>query len=239
MLSQLLKKWLRSRNRVLAYSSYDISGCHFPDDLRRVVGNNEPTCMDVGAHWGETTEEFLKIFKKPTIHSFEPAEGNFKILQSKQFPDHVHRHNFALGSTAAQREFTIYGDSTDLNSFCPLSEEGVFGSKSSSTAMVDVQTTDAFLAENAIPHVDLLKIDTQGFEMEVLRGAEETLKAHKIQNLLLEVNFMELCKGQPSFGEILEFLNTWGYQFVDFYGKARRGHALAWSNALFTSSATR
>jgi hypothetical protein len=82
-------------------------------------------------------------------------------------------------------------------------------------------------------HINLLKIDTQGFELQVLRGAERMLSERRICALMLEVNFSMMYQVQSPFAQILEQLDARGYYLVDFYQKARIKHRLSWCNALF------
>jgi hypothetical protein len=79
----------------------------------------------------------------------------------------------------------------------------------------------------------LLKIDTQGFDLEVLRGAMETLQSGLVKNVLIELSFMKIYQGQGSIPEIIELLDKQGISLIDFYEKIRQGNKLAWCTALF------
>jgi hypothetical protein len=56
----------------------------------------------------------------------------------------------------------------------------------------------------------------------VLRGATRMLTQQSVKTILLEVNFIPMYKGQPSFIEIHEFVSSFGYRLVDFYNQARK-----------------
>ncbi len=232
-LKRLPKRLLKRFNRTLCYTSYPITGCHFPDDLRLVVGKTAPLCFDVGAHWGETIQEFQTIFADPIIHAFEPAAANYQVVRQRHQPPRTFVHPFALAELSGEKTFTLYAD-TVLNSFLEVNPEGPQGAqKAVGSETVRMRTLDDFAAEHQITEIDLLKVDTQGFEMQVLQGAEKALSERRIHALLLEVNFSRIYEGQSAFSQLLDHLDARGYGLVDFYQKARVGHRLSWCNAMF------
>lgn len=87
-------------------------------------------------------------------------------------------------------------------------------------------------------NVDFIKIDTQGTELEILKGGVKTLR--KVLGLELEVSFIDIYKNQPLFGDVCSFLSEYGFEFYDFaveyrYGRMdlnRKGQ-LAFADALF------
>jgi hypothetical protein len=99
---------------------------------------------------------------------------------------------------------------------------------------IQMATLDAFCAEAGIECIDLLKIDTQGTELSVLRGSSEMLHKGAIKTIFLEVNFVQLYEGQDSFAEILSWLDPLRYSFVSFYEPAFSEEGfLKWADALF------
>ncbi|TLD69265.1 FkbM family methyltransferase [Phragmitibacter flavus] len=233
LFSYFPKLILKRFNRTICYCSYPITGCHFRDDLRLVVGKDDPTCFDVGAHWGETIREYQSIFPECIIHSFEPARANLDVLAKLHRPPSVHVHPFALGDENGTSEFTLYEESV-LNSFLQIDEAGPKASHQSiGTEKVKVMRLDQFAEDEGVAHIDLLKLDTQGFELAVLRGADRLLCDGRVKAILLELNFDALYQGQCRATEVMDFLQSRGYQLVDFYQKARRGHPLSWCNGLF------
>ena len=137
-----------------------------------------------------------------------------------------------------QQEFFNYKNSC-LSSFFPLDvdENNRFRSVGlNSREMVEMDTVDRFLQQKGIDAVDLLKIDTQGFDMEVLLGAKVALQSGVIQNVLVELNFVRKYKGECSPTEIIELLKKYNIVLSDFYEKVRQGpqnKTLAWCTALF------
>lgn len=76
-----------------------------------------------------------------------------------------------------------------------------------------VKTLDQVLSQEAIPQVDFIKIDTQGSELDILKGASGTLE-HVI-GLEVEVEFSSLYQGQPLFRDVDAYLDTHGFQLID------------------------
>ena len=85
------------------------------------------------------------------------------------------------------------------------------------TSLVDVVTIDAFCKNNAVSHIHLLKTDTEGYELNVLKGASDMMKRNAIQFVYVEVFFNENYIGQSSFGDIYNFLLENGFALVRFY----------------------
>lgn len=75
------------------------------------------------------------------------------------------------------------------------------------------------LDDIAIPDADFLKIDTQGSELSILKGASNTLQS--VLGLEIEVEFLPLYKDQPLFGEICTFLSNHEFEFIDFINLCR------------------
>lgn len=236
LFSYLPKLLLKYFNRTICYCSYPITGCHFRDDLRLVIGKSDPLCFDVGAHWGETVKQFQSIFPKCIIHSFEPAAANLEVVGKFHHPPKVHVHPVALGDEEGTGDFGVYEESV-LNSFLNIDELGPNSSHQKvATEKVRITRVDRFIEEHNIKEIDLLKLDTQGFELMVLRGAEKALKEGRIKVILLELNFDHLYHNQCSATEVMDYLAARSYRLVDFYQKARRGHQLSWCNGLFIRS---
>ena len=99
--------------------------------------------------------------------------------------------------------------------------------------MVEVSTVDEFMAKLDLPALDLLKVDTQGFDLAVLKGAGGALASGRVRTVLVELNFVRMYQGQASAQEITEYLAQHGLYLIDCYDKAREGHTLGWCCALF------
>lgn len=227
-LSPFNLKVMRIRNTI-------VSGVDLFNDLSIIINKDSPVCLDVGANEGQTIESLLKVLKNPHIYSFEPSSKTFQILQSKKFCDRVLIYNFAFGRERQKREFFNYNSSC-LSSFLHLDtdNENRFRLESlENKEIVQIDTIDRFLQEKHINVVDLLKIDTQGFDLEVLLGATNALKCGVVRNVLIELNFVKMYEGQNSEEEIIHLLKENNILLIDYYEKIRQKKTLAWCTALF------
>lgn len=103
------------------------------------------------------------------------------------------------------------------------------------TSAVEVTTLDDWCAGEGIHRIDVIKLDTQGTELDVLRGAERALDT--VRAVEVEVEFNQLYEGVPLFGEVDRFLRQRGFflwRFRDMAHYAQAGAPLDWwSEELF------
>jgi len=169
--------------------------------------------FDIGVNLGQTTKKMLSHYPEATIYGFEPSKNCFETLKIDFKNDNVSLYNLAVGSSCGQLEFNEYSWSA-LNS---LLKRAYGSAKIVSTYLVDVVTIDAFCKNNAVSHIHLLKTDTEGYELNVLKGASDMMKRNAIQFVYVEVFFNENYVGQSSFGDIYNFLLENGFELVRFY----------------------
>jgi len=134
-----------------------------------------------------------------------------------------------------EREFINYRQPC-LSSFLPLdgNEENRFREvEEKKKEIVLIDTIDKFLAEKKIEHVDLLKVDTQGFDLDVILGAKSALCNQKVDYILIELNFVKMYQNQCKAEEVIKYLNENGLYLIDYYEKVRQKNVLAWCTALF------
>ena len=91
----------------------------------------------------------------------------------------------------------------------------------------------AYCSQHEIPFIDLLKSDTQGFDLEVIKGAQGLLNARKIRLLYLELNFQKLYQDIPRMDEIYRFISDQGFELVSFYKFYYLNGRAGWTDALF------
>lgn len=209
--------------------------CRFlePDRNLRVV-------FDVGANEGQSARIYFKQFPKALIYSFEPVATTFqKLTENTRELNRVKPFHIALGAEASEQEIRLFDQSVrntlkyrpDLTS-------------SFRTERVRVITLDAFVAEHSIEQIDFLKIDTEGFDLEVLHGASSTLTAGLITFILVEVTFNQKDTVHTSFHQVETYLHQFGFELVDLYDQdyasySPRRPPLAYCNALFYQSEAR
>jgi FkbM family methyltransferase len=200
-------------------------------DMRRLCGSiRRPLVIDAGANDGKTIAAFRDNLDDPTIHAFEPGRTTFTALgrQTAGIPN-LHLNNLALGSERGCVEF-IENSKSDMSSILEPSVEckGTIQDR----YPVDVTTLDAYCAERNILAIDILKSDTQGFDLEVIKGGKNLLADRRIHLIYMEITFCDMYKGLPRADEIFGFLFDHGFSLVAFYNFYHRNDLAAWCDVL-------
>jgi FkbM family methyltransferase len=228
---------IRSRLKVLARRTgvdvrrvSDGFGIDLNDDLRRCCPSPD-VIFDVGANAGQSVARFKGLFSRASIHAFEPDPQTFLRLQAAASSyAGIMLNNTAVGAKPGATNLFLYAHS-DMNSVLP---SGVANwSEVTASIEVPVVTVDGYCRESGLAHIDLLKTDTQGFDLEVLRGAAEMLAAGCISCVLSEMNFGEIYEGQPSPSEMLRFMQEAGYRVISFYDMHHNAQGLGWLDVLW------
>jgi FkbM family methyltransferase len=159
--------------------------------LRRFLGTDTPVIFDVGANDGNYTVELTKEFPKGKIFAFEPHPATCGRLQ-RRIADRAHVRHAALGSSVGK---TILYDSGNGHGSGHASIYGqvlrsVHKIDNPTAVDVEMDTIDHFSEANGIDIIDFLKIDTEGNELEVLKGAARLLKAGRVRFIQFEFNEM-------------------------------------------------
>lgn len=178
------------------------SGLSFvPENARKKIKNS--SVLDIGAFIGQASISFLE-FQPTNIYPFEPSLANFKKL-SNNLAAHIQAKqiipiNSAMGDT---KGFAYISDSGNASSVTNAGSD-------SNAQKVAVNTVDDFTKENGVARVGLIKLDVEGFEMNVMKGAIETIKRDKP---LLLVSIYHTPTDFFKIKPMLENLNL-GYRFL-------------------------
>ena len=161
-------------------------------------------CLDIGANVGKYTNLLLEETKAKII-SFEPLPKAFEDLISieKKNPKRVRVFNLALGENNKILELNHSDEksqkATFINDFKELS---FYDFKKNKKIKSKVVTLDSFYFDNQDlfnKNIDLIKIDTEGFEFEVLKGAKEIIKRKSPKYIQIEFNWHQLFKKQTMY----------------------------------------
>lgn len=167
--------------------------------------------IDVGANIGQTAMNFAKISEQNSmIHAFEPDPVNYsKALENlKRNPfKNIRYYNIGLGS--ANEELSL-----KINS--PLNRGGnrIDRKKALGSLIIKIERLDDVLERENVQKVDLIKIDVEGFELEVLKGAKTTILLHK-PLLYIEVDDANLQQQGTSASRLIQFIKDLGYNCVE------------------------
>jgi len=171
------------------------------------------TVFDVGANVGQFGRELRGAGFKGQLHSFEPVAETFKTLrQACQADANWHPHNLALGAEAGTHTIHVAAAS-DLSSFNAPNDFGkdrFKGFQSTTQEDVEVSTVDQFIALSKLSgRTILLKMDTQGHDLEVLKGAAQSLFC--IPVIQSEIAFQPLYGNMPTHIESFSNFQDCGY----------------------------
>lgn len=199
--------------------------------LRELVNRLRVNCViDVGANQGQFASRLRQSGYEGLILSFEPNPETFRLLQQACQRDRQWRpFNLALGSSAATLPFHITRSSS-LSSFLdPVAKADSpapeLGMDLVRTEQVEVRRLDSMLdelvSEIAAPRI-FLKCDTQGYDLEVVRGAESCM--HRILGLQSEISVNSLYRGGPHYLDALRYYETLGLTLMDLFVVNRTRH---------------
>lgn len=187
--------------------------------------------FDVGANVGQSIVWYKKYFPQANIYSFEPVKSTFAALEevAKNYQG-VFCENIALGNENGEQPIYIQEQST-WNSL--VINESIVREVSE---LVSVKTLDRYMESNGIKTIDFLKIDTEGFELEVLKGAHQALSEQCIDFIYCEVGLNEENSRMSSFFTLTEHLSKYPYSFYSYYDIQGEGEKWCHGNALFVSN---
>jgi len=197
-------------------------------DLRRITPNSSPACQllnglerfgidivfDVGANTGQFAAELRTVGYSGSIVSFEPLSDAFEALSKHAQPDanwQVHPR-CAIGDFDGEVEINISGNSVS-SSVLPMTE--AHSAAAEQSAYIGSERVPIFRLDSAAATYFsessryLIKIDTQGFEWQVLDGAGEMLQG--AQGVLCELSLVPLYEGQRLWQEIIQRLQNEGF----------------------------
>ena len=195
--------------------------------LKIIQGNKEfQTVFDVGAHKGETIDFFLKHLEIKNIYSFEPSEESFKsllnkaeVLKKKFINVSIFLENSAVGSVDKNIKLNLLNETSsstlqnlNLNSKYFKKKEKYFGKLINKKIEIKKVNFKNYLEIKNIDRIDLLKIDTEGYEFEVLKGLDSSIS--KVYIILFEHHYDDMIIKNYTFQNIHKFLVNNGFKKV-------------------------
>tara|TARA_B100000886_G_C20309422_1_gene443182 strand:- start:21 stop:737 length:717 start_codon:yes stop_codon:yes gene_type:complete len=183
--------------------------------------------FDVGAHHGETINNFIKYFDFSNIHSFEASNKNFKTLKNKikkHLDNRIFLNNFGLSDLNKSLKIKQFQEtsSTTLSKINRNSKYfkrkiKVLGLKENKKIYencdVELNQLDNYCEKNKINKIDLLKIDTEGHEYFVIKGSINTLK--KIKYIYFEHHYDDMLIKGYKYSDIHDLLKK--HNFVKIF----------------------
>lgn len=214
-------------------------------DLKHVFRDKSvETILDVGANIGFVTHQFQKMFPGAQIYAFEPNPKVFEVLAASYAGDNrVKIVNCGVGDVKGKLSFNVNAN-TGTSSFLTATE---YHRKHQARRLLDpidveVLTLDHFTEAEGLPHIDILKLDIEGYELRALQGAARLLKGQAIDAIYTEVCLVPQYVGQPLLHEITSFLESYGYflyNLDDFIGQETPIRQAVLGNATYISASFR
>tara|TARA_B100002019_G_scaffold286240_1_gene296411 strand:+ start:2136 stop:2924 length:789 start_codon:yes stop_codon:yes gene_type:complete len=232
-------------NRLLGKFNLEVKNKHIldiSDDpieiIKRIFSTHKVnTIIDGGASIGDISLKFANYFPKSNVYCFEPY-SDFNQFLTKRFKDNerISIFPFALNSTNDQLNLYI-NNSKGTNSTLPPASEGVliYGNQFDNTGVeiTEAISLDSWAKQNDIDHIDILKLDVQGTELDVLKGANHLLSNNGIDALLIEINFQNCYRNQSRWDDLISYLMNSGYSLFNFYNFYHYEGKLVQSDAIF------
>ncbi|MEP7060756.1 MAG: FkbM family methyltransferase [Betaproteobacteria bacterium] len=206
----------------------------------RLSQRSPRTFIDGGACHGDFTELLLGEFADASIHAFEPNhELSVRLVQRFQNVPRVHVWNLALDERPGPAELHLHAD-PGTSSLLPrsLGARRYYHSSDRVVATVPVAATalDAFIDLYAPGGIGLLKLDTQGSELSILRGARRALETASIEVIYAEFFVVPHYAGAPLLGDLIALLGQFDYSLFDlFKGPYADNGQLRFGDAIFIS----
>lgn len=196
--------------------------------------------FDVGAHHGNSVDEFISLFPMSRVFAFEPDKENFSILKNKFKNEHrvevfnvavgqkdgrvlLHRNNYDATHSLLRfdvQEGNRWSDSNDFQEVEAIEVEQI--------------SLETFCRKRGLDNINILKLDIQGGEMMAFQGVKEKLASQAIDCIFCEVEFRQLYERQPLFWDITSLLRSYSYHFINIVSpKVSEMGVLSWADAVY------
>ena len=206
VIKKILKKFdLRLIKISKNQNSYDLI-------YNQILQKNIDLVLDIGANSGQFVEKLRKEGYQKNIISFEPLKREHEIIKKKAIKDKfwtVH-DRCAIGDIDGKIILNIsnYSPSSSILSFTDMHKEAKPSAVMIDKEIVNIIKLDT-VSKNFLQKNIMIKIDTQGYENKILRGAVNLLKHCKI--IFCEVSFQHLYDGQELWQETVSLLESQGF----------------------------
>jgi FkbM family methyltransferase len=208
--------------KIFAHINIDIKfkkNLSFNEIYKKYIKTN-PVIIDVGANEGQSINRFNLIFDNCIVHSFEPITKCFDQM-IKNFPSkRFIKNNYALSDKNTNKEFFINKSSvtSGFNRINKNYDENNWKNKIKKSIKIKTITLDAYISFNKIKKIDILKIDTQGHELNVLKGAKKSLKKNMINFIEVEIILCDYYTKKIKLYEIDHIMDKNNYELFDLSG---------------------
>jgi len=213
-------------NRSTGWDIIYFSGQHtFRSHLVRIIdAYHIDTILDVGANEGQFGLHVRSLGFRGRILSFEPVDAAYeKLLKASASDRDWIAFDFALGATPDAAVINV-SSSSDFSSILEVNEyarERWRSSEITHQQKIEIRTLDELVSEGVIEGNSrlLLKMDTQGYDLEVFRGAKSLLP--HVSCMVSELSLIPIYQGMPSYLESLSAFESNGFHVSGMYPVTR------------------
>lgn len=177
------------------------------------MGYSPQICIDIGAYNGDWTKEFKGIFEKSAVMMIEgQVEKEPLLKRAKALLNNVDYYIGLLGSNESEVDFNIYDTASSV-----LNEYNITNARIERRQLIKL---DTIVKGTPFEKPDFIKLDTQGYELEILKGSGNILQYAEF--VLMEVSFIDIYKGCPLVHDVLKFMHERGFVVFDICTLMRR-----------------
>jgi FkbM family methyltransferase len=235
------KTYLRDSGlRLMVFRAFrdpmDVLGeCYFGKNyLNDPVGH----VVDVGSHTGAFSWACYKLLRPRHVHLFEPNADLMPALIAlgdRMQGTSTHIHNVAAGADTALVKYHRT-ENPLLSSRLAFDQDGRKFLKDYNFNVIDESVAEQVTLDSvleSLDEIDLLKIDTQGYEMKVLQGATQVLRKTRV--IMIETNFLSLYAEGSTFPEVHQLLTKAGFLLLQWDAPSRSRGVCVWTDAVYVA----
>ena len=192
--------------------------------LKKIFARDIPIIFDVGSHKGEYILNIKKNFKFKTIYAFEPNPEIFQILKKKFINErNIKLNNFGIGDLNSVNTLNSNLESSSTT-FNQLNTKSKYFKKKYfllnpfklkkiiNPVNIEIIKLKKYIKDNNINKIDLLKIDTEGYELKVLKGLENTIS--QVSCIHLEHHFDDMIIKNYKLSDIHDYLKKNNFEKI-------------------------
>ncbi|HXH17949.1 MAG TPA: FkbM family methyltransferase [Chitinophagales bacterium] len=175
--------------------------------------------LDVGAYKGKFSRLAKSSYPESVIYMVEPLSEMRNYLEEfcRKYPESKY-FDFAVGPVNGTRELRVFKDLA----WSGFMEEDIPVRDKRTSRIVEMRTIDSMIQTRQMELPDLVKLDVQGYELEVLKGAERLFG--KTELFIIEAALHNKHKSYPLIAEVVAYMNERDYLVYDFAGFLRQHH---------------
>lgn len=224
-LNKLVKILGSRRYRAGLYKGVAASVEHAP----ALIGKNIDCFIDIGANKGQFSLVARELYPAAKIIAFEPLDAAYRVYEKLfQADKDITLKKYAISLDIGEVEMNVsrQADSSSLLEITETQTTVFPNTEKVSSESVSVAPLDSFDIRVGLHQTLFLKIDVQGFELEVLKASHKTLG--DCRWVYVEVSFIELYANQAQANQVVEYLGHCGFKLTGVYNTSydNRGHTI-------------